>query len=61
MYTKGIRKLFSPKNASDFRQAINTTIIAGYELLLWNGMIYVVLDNKETINTTLTIEDFKTN
>jgi len=60
MYTEGIRKLFSPKNSSDIKQAANATIIAGYDLLLWNGSVYVVQDNRKLIPTTLTIEDFKT-
>lgn len=61
MYTEGIRKLFDPRNSSNIKQAANATIIAGYDLLLWNGIIYIVLNNKETISTTLTIDDFKVN
>lgn len=58
MYTIGIRKIFESKTASTISDVIEQSIKAGYELFIWNGSIYLIIDDYYK-STGLDIYDFR--
>lgn len=58
MYTIGIRKIFESKTATKLSEMFEQATKAGYVLFLWNGTIYLIIDDYYK-STGLDIYDFR--
>lgn len=61
-YTKGIRKVFNSNvlpAGTEFNEIVRIVFKAGYEALVFNGDIYLVLEKDLWRKTPFRIDDFQ--